>query len=78
LRAFPSEGNFVLIDASTLGVESLEIRDEMTSKGIYIRPMSGHNMPKGFIRITIGTPQQNRYFIEKFRAYCYGIRSREA
>jgi histidinol-phosphate aminotransferase len=78
LRAFPSEGNFVLIDASALGVESLEMRDEMTARGVYVRPMSGHNMPKGFIRITVGTPGQNRSFIEKFSAYCSEVRDGEA
>jgi len=73
LRAFPSEGNFVLIDASVLDKESLEIRDNMSAKGIYIRPMSGHNMARGFIRVTVGTPEQNHLFIETFRKYCREI-----
>jgi histidinol-phosphate aminotransferase len=63
LRAYPSEGNFVLIDASILGLSSAEIRDRMTDKGIFVRPMSGHNMPRGFIRVTVGTPGQNRQFM---------------
>ena len=63
LRAFRSEGNFVLIDASILSLSSTEIRDRMADKGIFIRPMSGHNMPRGFIRVTVGTPKQNRQFI---------------
>jgi histidinol-phosphate aminotransferase len=67
LRAFPSEGNFVLIDASTLGISSAEIRDRMEDKGIFIRPMSGHNMPRGFIRVTVGTPHQNHQFILIFK-----------
>ena len=70
LRAFPSEGNFVLIDASVLDKESLEIRDKMSTKGIYIRPMSGHNMARGFIRVTVGTPEQNQFFVKTFREYC--------
>jgi histidinol-phosphate aminotransferase len=69
LKAFKSEGNFVLIDASVLGKDSLEIRDGMTSRGIFIRPMSGHNMARGFIRITVGTPEQNRFFITTFKNY---------
>jgi histidinol-phosphate aminotransferase len=68
-KAFPSEGNFVLIDASPLGKPSAEIMQVMIARGIFIRPMSGHNMPQGFIRITVGTPEQNRQFIETFRAY---------
>jgi histidinol-phosphate aminotransferase len=67
LRAFPSEGNFVLIDADSLGFSSGEIRERMAKKGIFIRPMSGHNMGSGFIRITIGTPKQNRMFLKLFK-----------
>jgi histidinol-phosphate aminotransferase len=66
LRAYPSEGNFVLIDASVLDKDSSEIRAHMAENGIFIRPMSGHHMTKGFIRITIGTPDQNRLFIRIF------------
>ena len=73
LRAYPSEGNFVLIDASVLEKESLEIRDHMAGKGIFIRPMSGHNMSKGFIRITVGTPEQNHLFIKVFHDYVKDI-----
>jgi histidinol-phosphate aminotransferase len=75
LKAFPSEGNFVLIDAGSLGVDSLTIRDRMAEKGIYIRPMSGHNMPMGFIRITVGTPGQNRLFIQTFKEYIREVRA---
>ena len=67
LRAYPSEGNFVLIDACVLGKDSSEIRDQMADKGIYIRPMSGHNMTQGFIRVTTGTPEHNQLFIRLFR-----------
>ncbi len=58
-----------MIDASALGENSLSIRDRMAEKGIYIRPMSGHNMPVGFIRITVGTPEQNSLFIQTFKQY---------
>ncbi len=68
MRAFPSEGNFVLIDASALGLTSAELRDRMEQRGIFIRPMSGHNMPRGFIRVTVGTPAQNQRFIHEFHA----------
>ncbi len=68
-KAYPSEGNFVLIDAHVLGKTSEEIRDAMTKKGVYIRPMGGHHMQKGFIRITIGTEDQNKLFLKKFQEY---------
>jgi histidinol-phosphate aminotransferase len=68
VRAFPSEGNFVLIDAAILGISSLEIRDKIAAEGIFIRPMSGHNLAQGYFRVTVGTPEQNRKFIETFKA----------
>jgi len=69
LRAFPSEGNFILIDASSLGRTSDQIRDDIIQRGIFIRPMSPHNMKPGYIRVTVGTPQHNRRFIEVLRDY---------
>ena len=77
LHAYPSEGNFVLIDASALGKSSAEMKDAMTERGIFIRPMSGHNMPRGFIRITVGTPEQNQLFIQTFKAYIQSISGQE-
>jgi histidinol-phosphate aminotransferase len=77
-KALPSEGNFVLIDAGALGVDSLAIRDRMAEKGIFIRPMSGHNMPMGFIRITVGTPEQNRLFIQTFKEYIREVPAKKA
>jgi histidinol-phosphate aminotransferase len=75
-RAYPSDGNFVLIDASVLGKDSLEIRDWIAKQGIFIRPMSGHHMAKGFIRITVGTPDQNHRFIETFKNYILEVQAR--
>jgi histidinol-phosphate/aromatic aminotransferase/cobyric acid decarboxylase-like protein len=41
----------------------------MAERGIFIRPMSGHNMAKGFVRVTVGTPEQNHQFIRLFGEY---------
>jgi histidinol-phosphate aminotransferase len=73
LRAFPSEGNFVLIDAGVLNKDSAEIRTAMAENGIFIRPMSGHDLPRGFIRVTVGTPEQNRLFIQSFGEYVRSV-----
>lgn len=69
LRAYPSEGNFVLIDASIIGKSSTEIRDEFIERGIFIRPMSPHHMKEGFVRVTVGTHEQNTRFLQVLRAY---------
>jgi histidinol-phosphate aminotransferase len=69
LRAYPTEGNFVLIDASILNKNSAQIRDEIIARGIFIRPMSPHHMKEGFIRVTVGTPEQNQRFIDIMSQY---------
>jgi histidinol-phosphate aminotransferase len=65
--AYPTEGNFVLIDAGALGLTTTKIRDLMVQKGIFIRPLSGHNLAQGFFRVTVGLPEHNQLFVEKFR-----------
>ncbi len=69
LQAFPSEGNFVLIDASSLGKTSVQIKDDLIARGVFIRPMSPHHMKEGFVRVTVGTPEQNALFIKTLREY---------
>ena len=69
LKAFDSEGNFVLFDASSLGKDSMQMRDDLIERGVFIRPMSPHHMKPGYMRVTIGTPEQNENFINVLRAY---------
>lgn len=75
IKAYPSEGNFVLFDASILGKTSLEIRDDIIDKGIFIRPMEGHQTKPGFMRVTVGTPAMNERFIQIFRQYVEDVMS---
>jgi len=74
IHAFDSECNFVLIDASALGKSSSEIVEAMLERGVFIRPMTSHHMKPGFVRITVGTPEQNDFFLEQFRAYVAEVR----
>lgn len=71
MRAYPTEGNFVLIDASILNKSSSQIRDDIIARGIFIRPMSPHHMKEGFIRVTVGTPEQNQRFIDILKQYTF-------
>jgi histidinol-phosphate aminotransferase len=69
IRAYPSEGNFLLVDASCLGLSSSEIVKGMIERGVFIRAMDAHNATRGFVRVTVGTPDMNRKFVEAFRAF---------
>lgn len=72
-HAFPSEGNFVLIDATALGKPASEIVQDMIARGVFLRPMSGHHLD-GFIRVTVWTPEENRHFLEKLNIYVAEVR----
>ncbi len=65
--AYPSEGNFILIDADSLGLTGAEIRARMIKKGIFVRPVYGNLIGKGFFRVTVGQPGDNQKFIHAFR-----------
>ena len=69
LKAYPSQGNFVLIDASSLGKTSEQIKEDLLARGVFIRPMSPHHMPEGFVRVTVGTPEQNERFLQILADY---------
>ncbi len=56
----PSQTNFILIDTKKDGNE---IFDYLLKKGIIVRPMKGYHLDS-FIRVTIGTREQNKKFLE--------------
>ena len=56
----PTEANFIYFKAP--GGDGKGIFDALLRKGIIIRHMQGPNL-----RVTIGTPEENRRFIEAFR-----------
>ena len=58
----PSETNFVTIDLRT---DSKPIASELQKKGIIIRPLSMYGLPT-FLRVTTGTSEQNRRFMDAF------------
>jgi histidinol-phosphate aminotransferase len=58
----PSETNFVTVDLKT---ETNPIADELQKKGIIVRPLSMYGQPT-LLRVTIGTPEQNKRFMDAF------------
>jgi len=56
----PSETNFVTVDIKT-GAQ--KIADEFRKKSVIVRPLTVYGKPT-FLRVTIGTPEQNKKFIE--------------
>lgn len=54
--ALPSEANFLTVDT---GGDGQAVYRALLAAGIIVRPMAGYGLPR-HLRITIGTPEQNR------------------
>lgn len=67
LEVFDSEGNFVLIDAARTGISAEAIAEAMLRKGVFIRLLAVHHARRSFVRVTIGTAEQNRRCVETMR-----------
>ncbi|HZG85256.1 histidinol-phosphate transaminase [Paenibacillus sp.] len=66
LRSFPAHGNFVLVDVAR---DAKTVYEELLKKGVIVR--GGHTASIGFptmIRVTVGSEEQNRTFIEALTA----------
>jgi histidinol-phosphate aminotransferase len=59
LEFVPSAANFILVRVG----EGQRVFDAMQRRGVITRPMGGYKLPE-WIRITVGTPEQNRRCIE--------------
>ncbi|ADN02284.1 histidinol-phosphate transaminase [Spirochaeta thermophila] len=65
LFAYPSEANFVCF---RLGGSSQEAFEALMERGVIIRPLDSFGLP-GWMRVTVGTPDQNEAFIEALSSY---------
>jgi len=65
LRVLPSEANFVMVDASSIGIDGPKLCDLLAERKIFIRDLSGFR-GAGFryVRITVGNPQQNLRLVD--------------
>jgi histidinol-phosphate aminotransferase len=58
-RAYPSSTNFFLIDVQG---DATQLYEAMLYKGVIVRSMKAYGYPN-FIRITVGTKQENKRFV---------------
>ena len=64
LTCFPTQANFFLIDT---GRDAQAVFEAMLRKGVIVRSMRGYGFPQ-YIRVNVGTPDENRRLIEALRA----------
>jgi histidinol-phosphate aminotransferase len=60
LRCVRSHTNFVLVE---VGPQAGRIFQELLRRGVIVRPCNGYDLPE-FLRITVGSPEQNARLIE--------------
>jgi histidinol-phosphate aminotransferase len=63
VKVVPSETNFLLFYPE---VDVTELNEGLLKEGVIIRPMGAFGIPNG-MRVTVGTREDNDYFIEKFK-----------
>ncbi len=66
-KTFPSEANFLLMDVSPM--KSGHVVDECMKRGIILRDCASfRGMGDTFVRVTVGTPEQNARLVEALNA----------
>jgi histidinol-phosphate aminotransferase len=62
------DGNFVLLDTSMAGVAAATVVATMIDEGVLIRSLDVHHARRGFVRVTVGTAEQNELCVRALRA----------
>ncbi|MFV2003621.1 MAG: histidinol-phosphate transaminase, partial [Gammaproteobacteria bacterium] len=67
LHYLPTMGNFISVNVNRDG---LNLYRDLLQQGVIVRPVANYAMPE-YLRITIGTQQQNTRFIETLKTCLY-------
>lgn len=65
---WPSETNFITIDVTATGRTSTEYVEEARAKNLLLRRMAAHRLDGQYVRVTIGTVDENDRFLDVFHA----------
>ncbi len=60
LRVEPSWANFLLFSVA----RGNEVHERLLAKGVIVRPLAAYGL-EDYLRVSIGTPKENRFFIER-------------
>ncbi|MFO0606230.1 MAG: histidinol-phosphate transaminase [Polyangiales bacterium] len=67
VSAFASEGNFVLLDIHETGMTADAIVQAMLHDGVFIRSLASHHLRRGYVRVSVGSPDENRRCVDAMR-----------
>lgn len=71
LRFIPTKSNFILVE---IGKGAAALNEALLSRGIIIRPCASFGLPE-WIRVSVGTGEQNERFIEALREELSAVRA---
>jgi histidinol-phosphate aminotransferase len=66
LSPVEGEGNFVLIDVSRTGQSAERLVEQMLEQGVLIRSLTVHHAARSYVRVTVGTQEQNKRCVRAF------------
>lgn len=66
---FPSKANYILFDCGATGKTGKEVVAYAETKGIILRPNADMYGSAGWFRVTIGTKEENRLFVNTVREF---------
>jgi histidinol-phosphate aminotransferase len=64
LSVIGGDGNFVLLDVEDTGLSAARIVEDMLVEGVFLRSLAVHHAKRSFLRVTVGTDDQNRACVE--------------
>lgn len=63
----PTQTNFLFFGLpEELGVDAASISQDLLQRGVIVRPAGGWGYPR-HLRVTVGTPEENEFFLEQFK-----------
>jgi histidinol-phosphate/aromatic aminotransferase/cobyric acid decarboxylase-like protein len=69
LVVFPSKANYILFDCGATGKKSKEVLAFAEAKGLILRGESEKYGSDGWFRVTIGTKEENRMFVDTIHEF---------
>jgi histidinol-phosphate aminotransferase len=67
----PTEANFILIN---LAKDAPKISSRLEDDGVIVRPIDNPKMKERYIRLTIGTPEENALFLKSLTEILQRVR----
>jgi histidinol-phosphate aminotransferase len=62
-----AEGNFLLLDIHETGITADALVQAMLLEGVLIRSLASHHLRRGYVRVSVGAPEENRRCVDAMR-----------